>query len=111
MNQIRMYALGGLDEDGKNLTVVEINQDIFILDVGLKYPEGQRHLGVEIIIPDFKSLIEKKDKIKAIFITHGHDDAMGALPYLLKHVQAPIYTTAFTASLIEILLKEHNIKD
>ncbi len=111
MNQIRMYALGGLDEDGKNLTVVEINQDIFILDVGLKYPEGQRHLGVEIIIPDFKSLVEKKDQIKAIFITHGHDDAMGALPYLLKHVKAPVYATAFTASLIEILLKEHNIKE
>ncbi len=111
MNQIRMYALGGLDEDGKNLTVVEINQDIFILDVGLKYPEGQRHLGVEIIIPDFKSIVEKKDRIKAIFITHGHDDAMGALPYLLKHVKAPVYATAFTASLIEILLREHSIKD
>lgn len=111
MNQIRIYALGGLDEDGKNLTVVEINQDIFILDVGLKYPEGQRHLGVEIIIPDFKTLIEKKNQIKAIFITHGHDDAMGALPYLLKNVNAPIYTTAFTASLIENLLKEHEIKD
>lgn len=111
MNQIRIYALGGLDEDGKNCTVVEINQDIFIFDVGLKYPEGQRRLGVEIIIPDFKSLVDRQKDIKGIFISHGHDDAMGALPYLLKQVKAPIYTTAFTASLIEILLKEHNIKD
>lgn len=111
MNQIRIYALGGLDEDGKNCTVVEINQDIFIFDVGLKYPEGQRRLGVEIIIPDFKSLVDRQKDIKGIFISHGHDDAMGALPYLLKQVKAPIYTTAFTASLIEILLKEQNIKD
>lgn len=109
MNQIRIYALGGLDEDGKNLTVVEVDQDLFILDVGLKYPEGQQ-LGVEIIIPDFKSLIEQKNRIKGIFITHGHDDAMSGLPYLLKSVDAPVYTTAFTASLLENLFKESNVK-
>lgn len=111
MNQIRIYALGGLDEDGKNLTVLEINQDIFILDVGLKYPDRQRRLGVEIIIPDFKTLIENKHRIKAIFITHGHDDAMSALPYLLKHINVPVYSTAFTSSLIEIILKEQGIKE
>ena len=109
MNQIRIFALGGLDEDGKNLTVVEIDQDLFILDVGLKYPEGQQ-LGVEIIIPDFKYLIEHKNQIKGIFITHGHDDAMSGLPYLLKSLDCPVYTTAFTASLLENLYKESNVK-
>lgn len=109
MNQIRIYALGGLDEDGKNLTVVEVDQDLFILDVGLKYPEGQQ-LGVEIIIPDFKTLIEHKNRIKGIFITHGHDDAMSGLPYLLKSVDVPVYTTSFTASLLEPLYKESNVK-
>lgn len=109
MNQIRIFALGGLDEDGKNLTVVEVDQDIFVLDVGLKYPEGQQ-LGVEIIIPDFKYLIEHKNQIKGIFITHGHDDAMSGLPYLLKSLDCPVYTTAFTASLLENLYKESNVK-
>lgn len=110
MNEVRIYALGGLDEDGKNLTVVEINQDIFIIDVGLKYPDGQ-HLGVEFIIPDFKSLVEKKNRIKGIFITHGHDDAMSALPYLIKQANLPIYTSALTASLLEDLFKENGVKD
>jgi len=110
MNEVRIYALGGLDEDGKNLTVVEINQDIFIIDAGLKYPDGQR-LGVEFIIPDFKSLVEKKDRIKGIFITHGHDDAMSALPYFIKQANLPIYTTALTAALLEDVFKENAVKD
>ncbi len=110
MNQVRIFALGGLDEDGKNLTVVEINQDLFVIDVGLKYPDKDR-LGVEIIIPDFKYLIENKQRIKGIFITHGHDDAMAALPYLIKQVNLPIYTTPLTAKLIEKLFKEEKLSD
>ncbi len=110
MSQIRIYALGGLDEDGKNLTVVEIDRDIYILDAGLKYPEGH-HLGVEIVIPDIKNLVERKSDVKAIFITHGHDDAMGALPFLLKQIDAPVYTSALTAALLETLFKEKGIKN
>lgn len=110
MNQVRIYALGGLDEDGKNLTVVEVNQDIFVLDTGLKYPEGLQ-MGVEIIIPDFKSLVENKKRIKGVFITHGHDDAMSALPYLIKEANVPIYTTALTARLLETLFKENNVSN
>ena len=79
MEELRLFALGGLDEDGKNLTVVEINGDIFVIDAGLKYPDAD-HLGIEMIIPDFKYLIERQDKLKAVFITQGHDDVMGALP-------------------------------
>lgn len=110
MEELRLFALGGLDEDGKNLTVVEINGDIFVIDAGLKYPDAD-HLGIEMIIPDFKYLIERQDKLKAVFITQGHDDVMAALPYLLKEVKVPVYTTPLTAMILESLLKEHDIKD
>lgn len=110
MEELRLFALGGLDEDGKNLTIVEINGDIFVIDAGLKYPDAD-HLGIEMIIPDFKYLIERQDKLKAVFITQGHDDVMAALPYLLKEVKVPVYTTPLTAMILESLLKEHDIKD
>ena len=72
MDQVRIFALGGLDEDGKNMLVVEVNEAIFIIEAGLKYPDtGQ--LGVEFIIPDFSYLIENKERIQGIFITHAHD--------------------------------------
>ena len=110
MEELRLFALGGLDEDGKNLTVVEINGDIFVIDAGLKYPDAD-HLGIEMIIPDFKYLVEHQSKLKAVFITQGHDDVMAALPYLLKQVKVPVYTTPLTAMILESLLKEHDIKD
>jgi ribonuclease J len=110
MNHVRIYALGGLDEDGKNLSVVEFNQQIFILDVGLKYPDRDR-LGVEVIIPDFKPLMKHPERVKAIFITHGHDDVMSALPYLIRELNVPIYTTPLTAKLIEGLFRENGIQN
>ena len=110
MEELRLFALGGLDEDGKNLTVIEINGDLFVIDAGLKYPDAD-HLGIEMIIPDFKYLVEHQNKLKAVFITQGHDDVMAALPYLLKEVQVPVYTTPLTAMILESLLKEHDIKD
>jgi ribonuclease J len=110
MEELRLFALGGLDEDGKNLTVVEINGDLFVIDAGLKYPDAD-HLGIEMIIPDFKYLVEHQNKLKAVFITQGHDDVMAALPYLLKEVQVPVYTTPLTAMILESLLKEYDVKD
>ncbi|HBS91441.1 MAG TPA: RNase J family beta-CASP ribonuclease [Erysipelotrichaceae bacterium] len=109
MNQVKIFALGGLDEDGKNCLVVEVNQDIVVIEAGLKYPDLDM-LGIEYIIPDFSYLIENKDRIKGIFITHGHDDVMGALPHLLKQAKIPVYATALTALFIEDLLKEHDVK-
>ncbi len=100
MSQVRIFALGGLDEDGKNMLVVEIDQAIFVIEAGLKYPEVDQH-GVNMIIPDFRYLIENKDRVKGIFITHGHDDVMAALPNLLKQVSLPVYTTPLTAMIIE----------
>ncbi len=108
MDNIRIFALGGLDENGKNMYVVEINNDIFLFETGLKYPETVQH-GVEVIIPDFKYLLENKDKIKGLFITHAHDDTMGAISYLLKQINVPIYTTPLTAILVESLLKKNGV--
>lgn len=110
MDRVRIFALGGLDEDGKNMLVVEVNDAIFVIEAGLKYPDtGQ--LGVEFIIPDFSYLIENKDRVKGIFITHAHDDVVAALPYLMKQINAPIYTGALTAHIIHDILKKEGIKN
>ncbi len=106
---VRIFALGGLDEDGKNLLVIEIDQDIYILESGLKFPDAQSALGVECIVPDFTYLKEHEDHIKGILITHGHDDVMGALPYLLKEIRADIYVTQFTAGIVADLLRKNRI--
>lgn len=100
MEKIRLMALGGLDEDGKNMYCIEINDDIFVVDAGLKYPDNQQ-LGVNYIIPDFSYLIENKDRVKAIFITHGHDDVMMAISHVLKEADFDVYATALTARIIE----------
>ncbi len=109
MDQVRIFALGGQDENGKNMYVVEVNQVIFVIEAGLKYPDTQL-LGVEYIIPDFSYLVENKDRIAGIFITHAHDDIMGALPQLVKSIDAPIYTGALTANIIYDIFKKEKIK-
>ena len=101
MSKVRIFALGGLDEDGKNMYVVENNDDIFIMECGLKYPDADQ-LGIEMIIPDFRYLKENQERVKAVFITHGHDDVMAALPNLLKEVpKLPVYMAPFTAMMFE----------
>lgn len=110
MDKVRIFALGGLDEDGKNMYVVEVNDAIFIIEAGLKYPDTDQ-LGVEFIIPDFTYLIENKDRIQGIFITHAHDDVVAALPYLLKQVNIPVYTGALTANIIHETLKKEGVKN
>lgn len=110
MDQVRIFALGGLDENGKNMYVVEVNEAIFVIEAGLKFPDTEQ-LGVEFVIPDFTYLIENKDRIKGIFITHAHDDVVAALPYLLKQIKAPVYTGALTANIIHDMLKKEGVKD
>jgi len=110
MDHVRIFALGGLDEDGKNMYVVESNKQIFLIEAGSKYPEGEV-LGIEFIIPDFRYLIDHKDRIQALFITHSHDDSMGSLSFLLKQIKIPIYTTPLSAKRIEALCEKENIKD
>ena len=89
MSQVKVFALGGLDESGKNLFVVEVDNSIIVIEAGLKYPDADQ-LGVEVIIPDFSYLIENQDRVKGIIITHAHDDVMAALPYLLKQIKRDI---------------------
>ena len=110
MERVKYFTLGGNDENGKNMSVIEINDEIYIVDAGVRYPQSSELLGVEIIIPDFSYLIKHKNRIRGIFITHAHDDVMGALPYLLKEIKAPIYTTPLTAIMIKDLLKKNHVK-
>jgi len=111
VQKIRLMALGGLDEDGKNMYLVEIDGDIFIVDAGLKYPSENEQLGIEYIIPDFTYILEHKDRVKGIFISHGHDDVMSSLGHLLSQIDIEIYATALTAKLIELDLKKHKLKN
>ena len=109
MEKVRLMALGGLDEDGKNMYCIEIGNDIFVVDAGLKYPENQQ-LGVEYIIPDYSYLIENKNRVKGIFITHGHDDVMKALGHILREYDFEVYATALTAKIIEEDLPKNSKK-
>lgn len=111
MQKVRLMALGGLDEDGKNMYLVEIDDDIFVLEAGLKYPSESEQLGIEYIIPDFSYLVENKDRVKGIFISHGHDDVMMGLGHLLKEIDVDVYATALTAKVIEGELKKHKINN
>ena len=111
MQKIRLMALGGLDEDGKNMYLIEIDDDIFVIEAGLKYPSESEQLGIEYIIPDFTYLIENKDRVKAIFISHGHDDVMMALGHLLKEMDVEVYASALTAKMIEAELKKFKINN
>lgn len=110
MSTIKIIPLGGVREEGKNLYVVEVNESIFVLDCGLVFPEEEL-LGIDAVIPDFTYLIEKKDQIVGIFLTHGHDDAMGALPYLLDKVSAPVFGTELTIELASISAKAQGLDD
>jgi ribonuclease J len=105
MSKIRFFALGGLGENGKNMYVVEVDQQLFIMDAGIKYPTTELY-GVDEIIPDYRILIRAKDRIKGIFLTHAHEDHIGALPHILKDLNVPIYATRFTMQIIKDTLQE-----
>ena len=106
--KLQIIPLGGLGEIGKNMTVFRYGDDMVVLDSGLAFPDDDM-LGVDIVIPDFTYLVENKDKTRAIVITHGHEDHIGSLAYLLKEISAPVYATRLTCGLIEGKLKEHRI--
>ncbi|MDL2234421.1 ribonuclease J [Ruminococcaceae bacterium OttesenSCG-928-L11] len=107
---VRIIPLGGLGEVGKNITVYECENDAFLVDCGLTFPdEGMP--GIDLVIPDFSYVLEIKDRIRGIVITHGHEDHIGSLAYLLKHVNFPVYATKLTIGLIEGKLKEHGLLD
>ena len=105
--ELCVIPLGGMGEIGKNMTVFKYDEDIIIVDCGLKFPEDEM-LGIDFVIPDIEYLIENKSKIKAIFITHGHEDHIGALPFLLPRLDAPVYCSALTKGLIENKMRDAN---
>lgn len=107
-SNLKIIALGGLDEIGKNITIFEYEDEIVLVDCGLEFPDDDM-LGVDIVIPDVTYLVRNKNKIKGLFVTHGHEDHIGAIPYILKQVTMPIYTTRLTAKLIEHKLEEHRL--
>lgn len=104
MSEIKIIPLGGVRENGKNMYVVEVDELIFVLDCGLMYPDNEL-LGIDVVIPDFTYLEENKNRIAGIFLTHGHEDAVGALPYFLENIDAPVFGTELTIELAKISVK------
>lgn len=108
--KVKIIPLGGIDEIGKNLTVIEYKDDIVVIDCGLKFPEADMY-GIDIVIPDISYLLKNKEKVRGIFLTHGHEDHIGALPYVLKQLDVPVYGTKLTLGIVETKLREHGILD
>ena len=110
-NRLRIIPLGGLDEVGKNMTVIEYGDDLVVVDAGIMFPDDD-HPGVDLILPDYSYVVKRKDKLRGIIITHGHEDHTGALPYLLKELAAPVPVlgTKLTLGLVQGKLEEHKLK-
>ena len=107
-SKVKLIPLGGLCEIGKNITAIEYENEIIVIDCGLSFPDNEMY-GIDLVIPDISYLLENREKVKGIFITHGHEDHIGALPYILKEINVPVYASKFTLSLIESKLIEFNM--
>ena len=108
--KLKIIPLGGLDEIGKNCTVVEYGKDMIVIDCGVGFPEEDMY-GVDLVIPDFSYLVANQKKLKGMFITHGHEDHIGSIPYAMQQVNCPIHGTAMTNGLIKLKLEEHRLAD
>ncbi|MBS5937655.1 ribonuclease J [Clostridium sartagoforme] len=106
--KVRIIPLGGINEIGKNITAIEYKEDIIVIDCGLKFPDEDM-FGIDLVIPDISYLLKNKEKIRGIFLTHGHEDHIGALPYVLRQLNVPVYGTKLTLGIVETKLKEHGL--
>ncbi|MQC48133.1 MAG: ribonuclease J, partial [Chloroflexi bacterium] len=107
---LRVIPLGGLGEIGRNMMLYEYDDTIIAVDVGLMFPDAE-HPGVDLIIPDFEYLRENADRLKAVFLTHGHEDHIGAIPFLLRDHNVPVFCLQLTQGLVQVKLKEHRLAD
>ena len=107
-SRLKVIPLGGLEQIGMNITAFEYEDSIVVVDCGLSFPEDDM-LGIDLVIPDITYLKNNIEKVKGFVITHGHEDHIGALPYVLKEINVPVYATRLTMGLIENKLKEHNL--
>ena len=108
--KLKIIPLGGLDEIGKNITVLEYGKDMIVVDCGVGFPDEDMY-GIDLVIPDFSYLVENQKKLRGMFITHGHEDHIGSIPYCMKEVNCPIHGTAMTNGLIRLKLEEHKLAD
>ncbi len=109
-NSLKVRFLGGVGEIGKNMTALEYGKDIIVIDSGLTFPSAEMP-GIDQVIPDINYLLQNKDRVRGIFLTHGHEDHIGALPYVLKDLNVPVYGTKLTLMLCEHKLKEQRVND
>ena len=105
--KLKIAMLGGLYEIGKNLAVIEYEDEILVVDCGLGFPDDDM-LGIDLVIPDITYLVENQNKIKGIILTHGHEDHIGALPYVLQQISPPVYGTPLTVGILQGKLEEHS---
>ena len=108
--KLKIIPLGGLDEIGKNITVLEYGKDMIVVDCGVGFPDEEMY-GVDLVIPDFSYLVQNAKKLRGMFITHGHEDHIGSIPYCMQQVNCPIHGTAMTNGLIRLKLEEHRLQD
>ena len=106
--KLKIIPLGGLEQIGMNITAFEYEDSIIVVDCGLSFPEDDMY-GIDLVIPDITYLKDNIDKVKGFFITHGHEDHIGAIPYVLREINVPIYSTKLTNGIIEHKLREHNM--
>lgn len=106
--KLKIISLGGLNEIGKNMTVYEYGGDMIVVDAGMGFPDDDMY-GIDVVIPDFTYLIKNREKIRGVFITHGHEDHIGSLPYLLRELNVPVYATRMSAGLVRLKLEEHHL--